>query len=377
MRRFLAVAAALTATALSAQQPQPAATNGAMSIDEYEPKSMLVVPQHPRSKAKFPFVDVHSHQWNKTPEDVDKLIADMDRIGLRVMVNLSGGSGDTLRKNIEMLSGRYPGRFVTFANIDFKKIDDPDFALNAARQLEADVRNGAAGLKIYKNLGMSLTDASGKRVPTDDPRLDPIWRKAGELGIPVLIHTGEPAAFWLPVDKHNERWLELTQFPQRQRNDASKFVSFEATMAEQFNLFRRHPGTTFIAAHLAWLGNDLARLGRLLDELPNVYTELGAVLYDLGRQPRTAREFLIRYQDRVLMGKDSWNADEFAVYFRVFETEDEYFDYYRKRHAFWKMYGLGLPDDVLEKIYYRNALKVIPAIDEAQFGERMGSVSAQ
>lgn len=366
MRRMFPLAAAFFAAALSAQQPAPAAA-GAMSIDEYDPKSMLVVPEHPRTKAKFPFVDVHSHQWNKTPADVDQLVAEMDRIGLAVMVNLSGGSGEALRKNIEMLSGRYPKRFVTFANIDFKGIDDPDFAIRAAKQLEEDVRNGAAGLKIYKNLGMSLTDASGKRVPTDDPRLDPIWAKAGELGIPVLIHTGEPAAFWLPVDKHNERWLELTQFPQRQRNDATKFVSFEQTMGEQFNLFRRHPKTTFVAAHLAWLGNDLARLGKLLDELPNVYTELGAVLYDLGRQPRAARDFLVRYQDRVLMGKDTWNADEFAVYFRVLETQDEYFDYYRKRHAFWKMYGLGLPDEVLEKIYYRNALKIIPSIDGSVF----------
>jgi predicted TIM-barrel fold metal-dependent hydrolase len=366
MRYASLIAAALVAAAIAAQ-PAPAPTNGAMAIDEYDPKSMLVVPEHPRTKAKFPFVDVHSHQWNRTPEDVDKIVADMDRIGLAVMVNLSGGSGETLRKNIEMLSGRHPKRFVTFANIDFAAIDEPDFAVKAARQLEEDVRNGAAGLKIYKNLGMSLTDKSGKRVPTDDPRLDPIWRKAGELGIPVLIHTGEPAAFWLPVDKHNERWLELTQFPQRQRNDAAKFVSFEQTMGEQFSLFRRHPKTTFISAHLAWLGNDLARLGKLLDEMPNVYTELGAVLYDLGRQPRAAREFLIRYQDRVLMGKDSWNADEFAVYFRVLETEDEYFDYYRKRHAFWKMYGLGLPDEVLEKIYFRNALKIVPAIDESMF----------
>ena len=371
MRRGSALAAVIVTAALSlhslSAQPEPAPTNGAMTIDRYEPKSMLVVPEHPRTKAKFPFIDVHSHQRNKSPEDVDKLVADMDRIGLRVMVNLSGGSGDTLRENIASLSGRHPGRFVTFANVDFRNIDAPDFAVNAARQLEEDVRNGAAGLKIYKNLGMSVTDASGKRVATDDPRLDPIWEKAGDLGIPVLIHTGEPAAFWLAVDEHNERWLELTQFPQRQRHDATKFVSFDQTMGEQFNLFRRHPKTTFISAHLAWLGNDLARLGKVLDELPNVYTELGAVLYDLGRQPRSAREFLIRYQDRVLMGKDIWNPDEFAVYFRVLETEDEYFDYYRKRHAFWKMYGLGLPDEVLEKIYYRNALKIIPAIDEKMF----------
>lgn len=360
---LLLVAAAAPDTAAQ-PQPQPA---GGMSIEEYDPKSTLVVPENPRPRSKFPFIDVHSHQRTDMPaEDAAKLVAAMDRINMAVMVNLSGGSGETLRTGIANLAGRHPRRFVSFANVDLRGIDDPGFGERAAQQLEQDVRSGAAGLKIYKNLGMGLVDASGKRVPADDPRLDPIWRKAGELGIPVLIHTGEPVAFWLPVDKHNERWLELTQFPQRQRSDP-KFASFEQTMGEQHNLFRRHPRTKFIAAHLGWYGHDLARLGKLLDQMPNVYTELGAVLHELGRQPRTARAFLIKYQDRVLMGKDIWNPDEYPVYFRVLETEDEYFDYYRKRHAFWKMYGLGLPDGVLKKIYYKNALKLIPAIDKSPF----------
>lgn len=332
-----------------------------MSFEEYDPKSTLVVPEHPRTRAKFPFIDVHNHQRNVT--DAKGLLADMDRINMAVMVNLSGGSGDGLRQNLTNLPSP---RFVHFANVDLRGIDDPDFGAKAAKQLEEDVKAGAVGLKIFKNLGMFLTDKSGKRVPTDDPRLDPIWAKAGQLGIPVLIHTGEPVAFWSPVDKNNERWLELQQFPDRRRDDP-KFASFEQTMAEQHNLFRKHPKTKFIDAHLGWLGNDLTRLGKLLDELPNVYTEIGAVLHELGRQPRAARAFMIRYQDRVLMGKDIWNADEYATYFRVLETEDEYFDYYRKRHAFWKMYGLGLPDEVLRKIYYKNALKLMPSIDASKF----------
>jgi len=337
----------------------------AMTFEEYDPKSTLVVPEHPRTKAKFPFIDVHNHQRNTS--DVAKLVADMDRIGMAVMVNLSGGSGDALRQGLVTLKGPHPKRFAVFANVDLRKIDEPNFGENAAIQLEQDVRSGAVGLKIYKNLGMFLTDASGKRVPTDDPRLDPIWKKAGDLGIPVLIHTGEPVAFWDPVDKNNERWLELQQYPDRRRNDATRFASFEQTMGEQFRMFRKHPRTKFIAAHLAWLGNDLGRLGKLLDEMPNVYTEIGAVLHELGRQPRNARAFLIKYQDRVLMGKDIWNAEEYATYFRVLETDDEYFDYYRKRHAFWKMYGLALPDEVLKKIYYKNALKIIPGIDPTPF----------
>jgi uncharacterized protein len=358
----LALLFLVAAAPLSAQQ-------ATMSIEEYEPKSTLVVPENPRSRAKFPFIDVHGHQRRDiSAENAQKLVGEMDRINMGAMVNLSGGSGEGLKQAIAALPGRYPKRFVVFANVDFSKIDEPGFAENAARQLEEDVRNGAAGLKVYKNLGMTLTDKSGKRVPTDDPRLDPIWRKAGELGIPVLIHTGEPASFWKPLDKYNERWLELTQFPNRQRSDP-KYVSFEQTMGEQHNLFRKHPKTKFINAHLGWLGHDLARLGKLLDELPNMYTEMGAVLYELGRQPRAARAFLIKYQDRVLMGKDAYDAGEYAYYFRVLETEDEYFDYYRKRHAFWKMYGLGLPDEVLKKIYYKNALRIVPGIDGRAFPE--------
>src|SRR5687768_17304027 len=205
----------------------PAFAQETMSFEEYDPKSTLVVPEHPRTRAKFPFIDVHNHQRNVT--DVARLIADMDRINMAVMVNLSGGSGDALKQGMAKLTAP---RFITFANVDLRAIDEPDFGAKAAAQLEADVKNGAAGLKIFKNLGMFLVDKSGKRVRTDDPRLDPIWKKAGELGIPVLIHTGEPVAFWSPLDKNNERWLELQQFPDRRRTDP-KFASFEETMTEQ------------------------------------------------------------------------------------------------------------------------------------------------
>lgn len=365
MKRTILVLLLIANAATAQEQPAPSSS---MSFEEYDPKSTLVVPERPRTRAKFPFVDIHNHQRRDMDQAaVDKLIADMDRINMAVMVNLSGGSGDNLKQGLASLKGRHPKRFLAFANVDLRKIDEPNFGEEAAKQLEIDVKTGAQGLKIFKNLGMFLVDKTGKRVPTDDPRLDPIWRKAAELNIPVLIHTGEPSAFWSPVDKHNERWLELQQYPDRRRNDLAKFASFEQTMAEQHNLFRKHPKTKFINAHLGWLGNDLARLGKLLDELPNVYTEIGAVLYELGRQPKAARAFLIKYQDRVLMGKDIWNADEYAAYFRVLETEDEYFDYYRKRHAFWKLYGLGLPDEVLKKLYYKNALKLIPGIDRSAF----------
>lgn len=338
-----------------------------MSFEEYDPRSTLVVPEHPVTRARYPFIDVHNHQDGATPKaELDKLVADMDALNLAVMVNLSGGTGDELKQTVANMKGNYPKRFLVFANVDFKRIDEPDFGKKAAAQLAEDVRNGATGLKIFKNLGMFVKDKTGKRVATDDPRLDPIWEAAAALHIPVLIHTGEPAAFWQPLDRFNERWLELKQFPQRRR-DSPEFASFEQTIVEQHNLFRKHPKTVFLDAHLGWLGNDLARLGRLLDEMPNVNTEVAAVLYELGRQPRAAREFLIKYQDRVLFGKDIWAPEEYWTYFRTFETADEYFPYYRKRHAFWRLYGLDLPDEVLRKIYYKNALRILPGIDRTQF----------
>jgi predicted TIM-barrel fold metal-dependent hydrolase len=339
-----------------------------MSFEDYEPRSTLVVPEHPVPRAKYPFVDVHSHHRaaSMSPEEVDALVREMDALNMAVLVNLSGGSGDRLKDGIENLKARYPSRFVLFANLDFDGIDDPGWGARAAAQLEADVRAGAQGLKIFKNLGMTVTDAAGQRVPVDDPRIDPVWAKCGELGIPVLIHSADPAPFWEPHDRFNERWLELKERPGRIR-PPGEFPPWAQIIGEQHNVFRKHPNTTFINAHLGWMGNDLARLGKLMDALPNMYTELGAVLAELGRQPRFARQWLIQYQDRVLFGKDAWAPEEYPVYFRVFETADEYFDYYRRRHGFWKIYGLDLPDAVLRKIYYRNALRIIPGLDPSLF----------
>ena len=198
---------------------------------------------------------------------------------------------------------------------------------------------------------------------------------ATKYGVPVLIHTAEPAPFFEPVDETNERWLELQVHPERRR-PAGEFPSFETLMAERDRLFARHPKTTFIAAHFAYHANDLARLGRLLDTHPNVVTETGAILAELGRQPRTARAFFIKYQDRILFGKDSYVPSEYPYFWRTFETADEYFDYYRDYHAFWKLYGLDLPDVVLRKLYYGNALRLVPGLPSADFPPVVGGTAA-
>lgn len=336
------------------------------TIEEYQPKSTLVTKEHKIERAKFPFIDIHSHHWNPTAEEVDRLVREMDTINLRVMVNLSGGTGEQLRQTVETMKGRHPDRFVVFANLSYDDINTPGYGKRAAARLEQDVKNGAQGLKIFKNFGMDVKYANGERVHVDDPEFDPVWDKCAELGLPVLIHIAEPSPFFDPWDYHNERWLELKQFPQRAR-PPEKYPPFETLMAERNHLFAKHPKTNFIAAHLAFHGNDLERLGKTLDSLPNMYVDIAAVLAELGRQPYSAHDFLVKYQDRVLMGKDIYEVNEYKWYFRALETRDEYFEYYRPRHAFWRIYGFQVPDEVLKKVYYKNALKLVHGIDVKAF----------
>jgi predicted TIM-barrel fold metal-dependent hydrolase len=278
-----------------------------------------------------------------------------------VLVNLSGGSGSRLADGLKLIAeSPAPDRMVFFANLEFGDLDQPGYGVRAAARLEADLKAGARGLKIFKNLGLSLKRA-GVRVPVDDPEFDPVWETCARHNVPVLIHTGEPAPFFEPVTEANERWLELQVHPERRR-PAGEFPPFETLMDERNRLFARHPKTTFIAAHFAYHANDLARLGRFLDAYPNVVTETAAILAELGRQPRAARAFFTKYQDRILFGKDTYVASEYPYYWRTFETADEYFDYYRDYHAFWKLYGLELPDVVLRKLYYGNALRLLPSL---------------
>jgi predicted TIM-barrel fold metal-dependent hydrolase len=339
-----------------------------MDVEEYDPVSTLVVPEHHLTRAKYLFIDVHNHQWIMPIQDLEDLVVEMDSLNMGVMVNLSGFRGKILEWSLDNVAENYPNRFVVFLNLNFENLDDPGWPEEPLEMLENGVRQGVKGLKVYKELGLNDLDNNGNRIPVHDPRLDPIWAKCGELGIPILIHSGEPAPFWMPKDKKNERWLELKQYPSRYRNP-EKLPSFDSIMSEQHAVFAKHPNTKFINAHLGWYGNDLTKLSELMDQFPNMYTEIGAVLAELGRQPKAARAFFVAYQDRILFGKDTYKMEEYYTYFRVLETDDEYFDYYRKRHANWKMYGMNLPDSVLRKVYYENALNIIPGIDRSLFSE--------
>ncbi|MDC6405928.1 MULTISPECIES: amidohydrolase family protein [Maribacter] len=337
-----------------------------MSFEEYNPTSTLVVPGAEIKQAKFRFIDVHSHQRDMSVEKLGSLLKDMESLNEGVMVNLSGGSGESLKEKVDNIQKSYPNRFVVFANVDFEGADGGEWGQKAAAQLEADIKNGAKGLKVFKSLGLRNTDDSGNRLAIDDSRLDPIWAKCAEMGVPVLIHAADPKSFWDDMDSDNERWLELKTHPRRKRSNTDP-APWEQIIQEQHNVFKRHPKTKFINAHMGWHANNLGKLGELLDEIPNMNVGISAVIAELGRQPQHAREFFIKYQDRILFGKDSWNPDEFPTYFRVLESNDEYFPYYKKYHAFWAMYGLNLPDEVLKKVYYENALNLIPGLDRSLF----------
>ena len=345
-----------------------------MSFEDYDPPSSLVVEGEEIKRAKFPFVDVHSHQWRMPTMDLNELVSEMDEINMKFIINLSGsGFGPQTAKDIyfdesiKNISENQPDRIGLFVNVDFNSIDVENHIESQVKIIRNAVAKGAIGLKVYKSLGLTNKDSKGNRVRVDDERLGPIWEVCGELNIPVLIHSADPFQFWLPKDNQNERWFELKEKPGRFYGDNSFIPPFEEIIKEQHTIFERHSSTTFINAHLGWMGNDLNKLGRHLDKYPNVMTEFGAVIAELGRQPKTARQFFIDYQDRIMFGKDSYNKEEFYTYFRILESDDEYFDYFRKRHAFWKMYGLNLPDEVLKKVYYKNALRIFPSIPKDLF----------
>jgi uncharacterized protein len=338
------------------------------SIVDYRPRSTLVTPAHLVKRAKYPAVDFHGHPEGllESSEGLATLGAAMDSLNVRIMLSADNLRGDQLRRVLALVgaSPRMRDRVRVLAGIDFRNVG-PGWAEKAVADLEANIAAGAVGVgEISKSFGLTIHKADGSRLKLDDPDLDPVWDACARLGIPVFIHTADPEQFFEPIDYTNERWLELALFPGR-RYPQDRFPSFEELMTERDDLFRKHPRTTFVAAHMGWQANDLGRLGKMLDAMPNVYTEVGAVLYDIGRQPRGAHDFFVKYQDRILFGKDSFQPEEYPYYWRVFETRDEYFDYYRGYHAFWKLYGIDLPDSVLRKVYFQNALKITRRLPQA------------
>ena len=331
---------------------------------DYKPRSTLVVPEHKVTRARFPVVDVHGHPPTfSSPEAVKSVVDLMSPLNIQVMVQTNGASGADLKTRLDAIAASgLKDRVAMFATVSFRDVA-PGWGARAAQQLEADVKAGALGLgESGKNLGLGTLKSDGTRLKVDDPELDPLWAAAARLKIPIFLHLGEPQEFFQPLDFTNERWQEMALFRERRFNDRARYPTFDELMAERDRMLMKHPKTTFILAHMGWHANDLARLGKLFDKLPNLHAEVGAVLYDLGRQPRFGHDFFVKYQDRILFGKDSFQPDEYPYFWRVFETADEYFDYYRDYHAFWKLYGMNLPDAVLKKLYYQNAVRIVPGL---------------
>jgi len=340
----------------------------APSILDYRPKSTLVASVHLVPRAKYPAIDFHGHPQGLlgSPDGLDSLRRMLDTLNVRMLVSADNSSGDRLLRTVASVSGSpMKDRVRILAGISFQGAGSPGWADSAVARLEADVAAGAVGVgEIGKGFGQTTRKADGSRLAVDDPVLNPIWEACARLKLPVFIHTADPQSFYQPLDYNNERWLEMSLFPGRAIS-SDQHPNFEELMQERDNLFRHNPKTTFVAAHMGWHAHDLGRLGRMLDEMPNLYTEVGAVLYDIGRQPRTAHDFFVKYQDRILFGKDSFQPEEYPYYWRVFETKDDYFDYYRPYHAFWKLYGIDLPDSVLKKVYFQNALRITSRLPQS------------
>ena len=329
-------------------------------LKDFHPVSMLHAPVHKIDRAKYYVIDVHNHvndamgiEDSMPPQ---RVIEVMDNANVKTVVILTGMWGEKLQKVLDTMVKPYPGRFIVFTQMDWSKIDDPNFSQEMVAQLDDAVGRGARGLKVLKDFGLGVKDKTGKLITVDDPRMDPVWEECGRLGIPVSIHVTDPEAFFHPIDNTNERYEELTDHPDWSFY-GPQFPSKVSILEARDRVIARHPRTTFVALHLANWPENLDYVSGELEKYPNMMVEFGARQAELGRQPRRARDFFIKYQDRIMFGTDNGMAEEmYRNHFRWLETGDEYFDYWGyPGQGRWKIYGMELPDPVLEKIYHLNA----------------------
>ena len=347
-----------------------------LTLSEFQAESKLKVNANLLEKAKFPALDIHTHFGFRLKGDSDALerfVDIMNRHHIAVCNSLDAKLGEET-DHCQYLWAKYPNRFTVFAHIDFQGTGDkekpatwacnqPGFVRTCCEQLRRAKTNGIVGVKFFKSFGLSFKNADGSLIKIDDPRFDPIWATCGELGFPIIIHTGDPAAFFDPIDAKNERYEELARHPDWSFH-GPEFPSRQSLLEARNRVIKKHPKTIFLGAHCAGNPEDLATVGKWLDELPNLYVEIASRIGELGRQPYTARKFMNRYQDRVLFGTDGpWPELRLTYYWRFLETFDENFPYSEKvppPQGLWNIYGVGLNDPVLRKIYYENALKILP-----------------
>lgn len=361
------------------QQPLDGRDGRDLLLKLFRPQPTLKVQQHLLTRAKFPVVDVHTHfryRFRHSPQELDRFVQLMDRHNIALCVSLDGKLGDDLEEHKRYLWTKYPDRFIIFTNVDWigdGKKDDPaswdcqrpDFGRRMARQLAEAKKQGVSGLKFFKQFGLGYRNPDGSLIKIDDMRWEPIWKACGDLGLPVIIHTADPAAFFLPIDEKNERWEELHRHPDWSF-PAGKYPPRKELLAARNRVIARNPKTIFIGAHMANNAEDLKTVSQWLEKYPNLYVEFASRIGELGRQPYTARKFFLQYSDRILYGTDGpWPETRVSLYWRFLETFDENFPYSEKippPQGFWNIYGIGLPDEVLRKVYYQNAEKIVPGV---------------
>jgi predicted TIM-barrel fold metal-dependent hydrolase len=357
-----------------------------LALEDFQPRSMLHVPERKVARAAFPVIDVHAHfswsgglkgtetiQFLATPQD---LLPVMDRKNVQTMCNLTAGTGPALAASIQRFDQAAPGRFLSYTEPMWARTNQPGYAQAQADEIEKAKRAGARGLKVLKTLGLFLREniTSGPLVKVDDPRFDPMWDACGRVGIPVSIHVSDPEAFFLPIDRFNERYDELGHHPDWSFHGRD-FPSNAEILAARDRMLARHPGTQFILHHVGHDAENLGFVSETLDRFPNTTVEIGARIGELGRQPRNSRKFFEKYQDRILFGTDAvpppdgnnypqqvFKDELFEIYFRFLETEDEYFDYAPAPippQGRWRIYGLGLPESILKKVYHDNAARIL------------------
>ena len=342
-------------------------------LRDYLPRPALRVAEQRVERAACPAVDAHNHLGRWLSEDggwvvpdVSRLLADMEAANVRAIVNLDGRWGDELEANLERYDRHHPGRFATFCHLDWAETTAPGFGERLAQSLRRSLAAGARGLKVWKDLGLGLTDERGALLLPDDERLAPVWQVAAEEGAPVLIHTADPRAFFEPADATNERLEELLLNPAWSYAHLGS-GHYERLLEAFEGLVAANPATTFIAAHVAGAAEDLDRVEGWLGAYPNLFVDIAARLAELGRQPRRARQLIVRHADRVLFGSDAFppSREEYAIHFRFLETEDEHFAYALDEpppQGRWRISGLGLPGDVLDLVYAGNAARLIPGL---------------
>lgn len=336
-----------------------------LKLRDWQPRSMLKTKATRVSLPRFPAIDVHNHLGGGADTlnraKVENYLREMDDAGVRTVVNLDGGWDQRLVETIAALDKAHPGRFLTFTLIDFDGFDDENWSARERDRLRKSFEAGARGLKFHKSLGLTYRTKAGKLITVDNPKLDPIWELCGEMDRPVMIHVSDPAAFFTPLDRYNERWHELNDHP-NWLFFGKDYPTREELHAQRNRVIAKHPRTIFIGAHMGNNPEDLATVGEWLDQYPNFFVDIDARINELGRQPYTCRKFFIKYQDRIMFGTDTPpKADAFRLYYRFLETDDEYFDTAESHHrqGFWMIYGIFLPDDVLEKLYYSNAARLL------------------